>query len=138
MIDEHAVSRRDFLRLAGAGAFSLAVAACAAPSTPAQQDAAAGEGGASPSQATSLLRIQANEEDLAPVVELFRETHTDVDVEYFNITGIDHEEVASKMLSLIAAGLAVVHRAFGGGPQPPRTDDTAGRRNVRVIHRYEP
>lgn len=104
MVDKVAVSRREFLRIAGIGAFGVAVTACAAPAAPAQENATSGDSAAEPSQQAGLLRIQANEADLAPVVELFKETHNDIEVEYFNITGIDHEEIASKMLSLIAAG----------------------------------
>jgi ABC-type glycerol-3-phosphate transport system substrate-binding protein len=50
------------------------------------------------------IKIQANEEDESPTVELFKSAHTDINVEYFNVTGIDHEEVASKILSMVAAG----------------------------------
>lgn len=104
MITKQAISRRNFLRFASLSAVSMAVVACAAPSTTAPQSGASGDNAAAPSQATNVLRIQANEQDLAPVVDLFKQTHTDISVEYFNITGIDHEEIASKMLSLIAAG----------------------------------
>ncbi len=104
MVNQRTVSRRQFLRIAGVGAFTVALAACASPSAPSAPAEEAGEGGAAPSQAKVLLRIQANEQEEAPVVDLFKETHTDIDVEFFNITGIDHEEVASKILSMVAAG----------------------------------
>jgi ABC-type glycerol-3-phosphate transport system substrate-binding protein len=98
------VSRRDFLRISGVSAFGLAVAACAAPGASAPAQEAAGEGAAPPSQDGVVLKIQANEENEKPTVDLFIQQNPDVTVEYFNVTGIDHEEVASKILSMVAAG----------------------------------
>jgi multiple sugar transport system substrate-binding protein len=96
-------TRRDFLRVAGAGSFALAVTACATPTQPA---APAGEGGEeAPSADTVVLRIQANPDHESPVMQLYRDNvNANVDGEYISITGIDHEEVAAKMLSMLAAG----------------------------------
>ncbi|HXF65042.1 MAG TPA: extracellular solute-binding protein, partial [Caldilineaceae bacterium] len=104
MANPYRVSRRGFLRLAGAGAVSVAVAACAAPGAPAPAQETGGEDAAAPSQDAVVLKIQANEENEKPTVELFKESHPNLSVEYFNVTGIDHEEVASKILSMVAAG----------------------------------
>ena len=95
-------TRRDFLRVAGASSVMLAVAACATPSQP----AAPAEGGeAAPAAETVVLRIQANPDQESPVMALYRESvNSNVDGEYISITGIDHEEVAAKMLSMLAAG----------------------------------
>lgn len=105
MVNQRTVSRRGFLRIAGAGAFGVALAACGAPGAPSAPAAESqGEGAAAPSQAAVTLKIQANEKEESPVVELFKQQHTDLSVEFFNVTGIDHEEVASKILSMVAAG----------------------------------
>ncbi|MDI9547008.1 MAG: substrate-binding domain-containing protein [Chloroflexota bacterium] len=97
-----AFSRRDFLRISGAGAFTLAVAACGAPAQPSAP--AAGGEAAAPAAETVLLRIQVNPDEESPVFELFKQNHPNVEAEFISVTGIDHEEVAAKMLAMLAAG----------------------------------
>jgi len=99
------VSRRDFLRWSGMTAAALVVAACA-PAGPAPQ---AGESasGAAPAAATTLLRMQVDPEQEKPVVEMFRQINPDVDFEFVSVTGIDHEEVAAKILTMVASGQAL-------------------------------
>lgn len=96
-------TRRDFLRVAGAGSVALAVTACAAPAQP-SAPGEAGEG-AAPSAESVVLRIQVDPDRETPVTELFQETvNPNVEAEYISVTGIDHEEVAAKMLAMLAAG----------------------------------
>jgi multiple sugar transport system substrate-binding protein len=109
MMNRKAFSRRDFLRFTGAGTLTLAVAACAAPATqpaaPAAATPAPGAPAAAPAAAAGTLRIQANVEDEGPFADYFQGVYPgDVEFEFVNVTGIDHEEIASKMLSMIAAG----------------------------------
>ncbi len=89
-------TRRTFLRMSGIGALTLAAAACAAPAQP--------SGGGSPDAETLIIRIQVNPDTETPVMELYRENNPNVDGEYISVTGIDHEEVAAKMLAMLAAG----------------------------------
>lgn len=93
------LSRRAFLRLTGVGVAGVALAACAAPgAAPGPQQAAA------PGAESVTLRIQGNPEREQPVADLFIQTHDLVSVEFVSVTGIDHEEVASKILAMVAAG----------------------------------
>lgn len=99
-----AFTRRDFLRVAGAGSVALAVTACAAPAEPSAPAPDMGEE-AAPAGEAILLRIQADPDKETPVMELFQETvNPNVEAEYISVTGIDHEEVAAKMLAMLAAG----------------------------------
>jgi multiple sugar transport system substrate-binding protein len=98
------INRRDFLRMAGAGAAVLAVAACG-PSSPAPQaDTGEAGGAAAPSAAKTVLRMQVNPEQEQPVVDMYREINPDVDFEFVSVTGIDHEEIAAKIMTLVASG----------------------------------
>jgi multiple sugar transport system substrate-binding protein len=91
------LSRRDMLKLAAASA------------------AAAGTGlaptlrifAAPPRQDAVNLRFQENAENYQPIVDLFREQFPNVNIEFVNVTGVDHAEVASKILSQLAAGQPV-------------------------------
>jgi multiple sugar transport system substrate-binding protein len=94
------LSRRDFLRASGVGAAALALAACATPGAAPGAD----EGGSQPTGDSTLLRIQADPDQEQPLVEPFLGNHDNVEIEYVSVTGIDHEEVASKILSMVAAG----------------------------------
>jgi len=90
----HQLSRRDMLKGTAAGAAGLAAGLAPAVSL-----------AKAPAQDAVQIRWQQNEERWTPVVNNFNEmTDTPVDIEFLNITGIDHEEVASKILSLLAAG----------------------------------
>ena len=103
---KHQFSRRDFLRISGVGVATAALAACAAPSAP-QPAPSEGESAAAPVAEQVLLRIQGSEQYETPTGQLFGEIHPEVKVEFISVTGIDHEEVASKLLSMVAAGEAV-------------------------------
>ena len=86
---KHQLSRRDMLKGTAAGAVGLV-----AGLTPA----------AVPAQDVITLRFQQNEARFTPVFENFNEIMPGTEVEFLNITGIDHEEVASKILNMLAAG----------------------------------
>ena len=86
---DHKLSRRDMLKGTAAGAVGLI-----AGLTPA----------AVPAQDVVTLRFQQNEARFTPVFENFNEIVPGTEVEFLNITGIDHEEVASKILNMLAAG----------------------------------
>jgi ABC-type glycerol-3-phosphate transport system substrate-binding protein len=90
------MSRRDMLKATVTGAAGLAAglnvsSAFAAP----------------PMQDTVTLRFQENEEQYAAVVEAFKQEYPNINIEFVNVTGVDHAEVASKILSQLAAGQPV-------------------------------
>ncbi len=96
------LSRRDFLRITAMGGATLAVAACVAPGA---APAPGAEGGsAAPTTDNVILHIQADPQNEAPVETMFKDKAPNVTLEYITVTGIDHEEVASKILSMLAAG----------------------------------
>lgn len=91
------LSRREMLKLAAASA--AAVGAGLVPTikifaSPAGQD-------------TVTLRLQENEEQYANVVAAFKEKFPNVNIEFVNVTGVDHAEIASKILAQLAAGQPV-------------------------------
>lgn len=96
-------SRRDFLRISAMGGATLAVVACAAPGAAPAAPAAEG-GNAAPTTDNVILHIQADPQTETPVEEMFKDKSPNVSLEYITVTGIDHEEVASKILSMLAAG----------------------------------
>lgn len=91
------LSRRELLKLAAAGA------------------AAAGVGvvpqirmfAAPPRQSTVTLRFQEDQKQYAKVVEAWNAKNPNVKIEFVNVTGVDHAEVASKILAQLAAGQPV-------------------------------
>ena len=89
----HNLSRREILKTTAAGAVGLA-----AGLAPGAILASA------PSQDVVQLRFSENEARWTPVVEAFAELFPGTEVEFLNISGIDHEEVAAKILSLLASG----------------------------------
>ena len=94
------LSRREMLKGTAAGAAGL-VATAAGGATLAS----------APRQDAVLIRWQQNEARWSPIVDAYNEqAAVPVEVEFINITGIDHEEVASKMLSQLASG-----QPFDGG-----------------------
>lgn len=97
-----ALSRRDFLRLTGFGTAVVALAACAPPPAGGSQPQA--NAPAAPSAESVVLRVQGNPENEAPLLGPFKDKNPGIDLEFVAVTGIDHEEVASKILSMIAAG----------------------------------
>jgi ABC-type glycerol-3-phosphate transport system substrate-binding protein len=107
-MESNRINRRDFLRIAGAGAASMVIVACA-PAAPAGAPAAApAEGGAAaPAQGQVTLRVQGDPDNEAPIAGPFQEANPDIKLEFIAVTGIDHEEIASKILSMIAAGQTI-------------------------------
>lgn len=91
------LSRRDMLKLAAASA-----AAVGSGVVPTLRIFAAPAG-----QDTVTLRLQENEEQYAQVVAAFREQFPNINIEFVNVTGVDHAEIASKILSQLAAGQPV-------------------------------
>jgi ABC-type glycerol-3-phosphate transport system substrate-binding protein len=84
------LSRRDMLKGTAAGAVGLVAGLAPA---------------AAPAQDAILIRWHQNEERWTPVINNYNEiADTPVEIEFLNISGIDHEETASKILNLLAAG----------------------------------
>ena len=107
------ITRRALLR-AGAASASLAiVAGCAptpttAPTTPSEEEPAqpieeVTEPKLAPPESL-VLRVQADPDREGVVAEKYTEEHPNVAFDFVHITGIDHEEVASRILSMLAAG----------------------------------
>ncbi len=95
------MSRREMLKATAAGAAGLAAGISSSAALAADAQAAP------PLQDTVTLRFQENEEQYAQVVEAYKEVAPNVNIEFVNITGVDHAEVASKILSQLAAGQPV-------------------------------
>src|SRR5215216_3061450 len=87
------LSRRDMLKLAAASAVASSglLPGFKIFAAPAAQDAV-------------TLRFQENEEQYADVVAAFKEQYPNINIEFVNVTGVDHAEVASKILAQLAAG----------------------------------
>lgn len=86
------MSRRDLLKLAGAGSAGLVLSGL--PVRVIAQD-------------TITLRIQTatgTDEQIGPVGDLFKEANPNIEIEWMNISGIDHDERAARILALVAAG----------------------------------
>lgn len=91
------LSRREMLKLAAASAASVGVGLVPGIkvfASPAGQD-------------TITLRFQENEEEYAAVVAAFKEKFPNINIEFVNVTGLDHAEVATKILAQLAAGQPV-------------------------------
>ncbi|MBN2472464.1 MAG: extracellular solute-binding protein, partial [Anaerolineae bacterium] len=91
------MTRREMLKITAAGA-----AAVGANMVPGARLFAA-----PPGQDSVTIRFQENEQYYADVVAAFNEEYPNINIEYVNVTGIDHAEVASKILSQLAAGQPV-------------------------------
>jgi ABC-type glycerol-3-phosphate transport system substrate-binding protein len=91
------MSRREMMKATAAGAAGLAAAA--APGV-----TLASEATSPPQQDEVTIRFQDSEERYAPITEAFNQMQPGTNIEYISITGIDHEEVASKILAQLAAG----------------------------------
>ena len=50
------------------------------------------------------LRVQNNPDNVGAIAELYTQQNPSIEIEFISVTGIDHEEVASKILSMVAAG----------------------------------
>src|SRR5262245_53980847 len=111
-MENNRINRRDFLRIAGAGAASMVIVACA-PAAPAgapaaaTEAAAAGGEAAAPAEGAVSLRVMGDPDQEAPIAGPYQEQNPNVKLEFIAVTGIDHEEVASKILSMIAAGQTI-------------------------------
>lgn len=57
--------------------------------------------------ATVVLRFQENEQEYGQVVAAFKEKFPNINIEFVNVTGLDHAEVATKILAQLAAGQPV-------------------------------
>jgi ABC-type glycerol-3-phosphate transport system substrate-binding protein len=88
------LSRRDLLKLSAMSAAALGAGLVPVVRIFAQGDAV-------------TLRFQENEEEYAEVVAAFKEEFPNINIEFVNVTGIDHAEVASKILAQLAAGQPV-------------------------------
>jgi multiple sugar transport system substrate-binding protein len=62
---------------------------------------------APPRQGTVTLRFQEDQKQYAKVIEAFNAKFPNIQIEFVNITGVDHAEVASKILAQLAAGQPV-------------------------------
>lgn len=91
------LTRREMLKLAAASA-----AAVGAGLVPTIKIFAAPAG-----QDTITLRIQQDEKQYAGVTAAFKEKFPNITLEYVNVTGVDHAEIASKILAQLAAGQPV-------------------------------
>lgn len=91
------ISRRDMLKVVAAGA-----AAAGSGLVPSLRIFAAPAG-----QDTITVTMQETEEHYAAAVAAFKEQFPNVEIQYVNVTGIDHAEVATKILAMLAAGTPV-------------------------------
>src|SRR5258708_8480813 len=91
------LSRRDLLKLA-----AVSAAAAGAGLVPEIKIFAA-----APGQATVTLRFQEDEKQYSKVIEAWTAKFPNIKIEFVNITGVDHAEVASKILAQLAAGQPV-------------------------------
>src|SRR5260221_6258675 len=91
------ISRREMLKLTAMGVVAAGAAAMpqitmfAAP----------------PRQGTVTIRFQENQQDYAKVIEAYKALAPNINIEFVNVTGNDHAEVATKILALLAAGQPV-------------------------------
>lgn len=91
------LSRRQFIKSSSLGAIALGLSAIPANRLFASP----------PAQDTVTLRFQENAADYSAVVEAFREQFPNVNIEFVNVTGIDHAEIATKIMTQFAAGQAI-------------------------------
>ena len=106
-MENNRMSRRDFLRIVGVGSASMAIVACV-PAQPGAAPAASGGGdAAAPAKTGVVLRVQGNPENETPILGPFKDKNPGIELEFISVTGIDHEEVASKILSMVAAGESI-------------------------------
>ena len=95
MSAEKKMSRRDLLKLAGAGSAGLVMSGL--PVKVIAQDPV-------------TIKVQAHgldDNQLLPIADILTAKHPHVSVEWVVLTGIDHEEVAAKILALVAAGESI-------------------------------
>ena len=95
MSSEKKMSRRDLLKLAAAGGTGLVMSGL--PVRVIAQDSV-------------VVKVQTaglDENTLQPVADIQMARNPNVQVEWVVLTGIDHEEVAAKILALVAAGESI-------------------------------
>lgn len=88
------ISRRELLKLTGLTAAALgtnAIPFAKLFASPAGQD-------------TVTLRFQENAESYQSIVDAFKTQFPNVNIEFVNVSGVDHAEIASKILAQLAAG----------------------------------
>ena len=93
----HKMTRRQFIIGSAAGAFALGVSGLPGGKLFAKP----------PAQDSVTLRFQENAENYSDVVNAFREQFPNVNIEFVNVTGIDHAEIATKIMTQFAAGQAI-------------------------------
>jgi multiple sugar transport system substrate-binding protein len=93
----HKLSRRDLLKMAATSA-----AAATAGLMPTIRIFAA-----PPRQDSVTLRFQENADSYGAVVEAFKAKFPNINIEFVEVSGVDHAEVASKILAQLAAGQPV-------------------------------
>ncbi len=91
------MSRRDLLKVVAAGA-----AVTGSGLIPNLHIFAAPAG-----QDQITLTFQEDEKQYTDVVAAFKEQYPNIDIQFVNVTGVDHAEVATKILALLAAGQPV-------------------------------
>jgi multiple sugar transport system substrate-binding protein len=91
------ISRRDMLKIVAA---SAAVASTGL--VPNLRIFAAPAG-----QDQITLTFQENEKQYTDVIAAFKQQYPNIDIQFVNVTGIDHAEVATKILAMLAAGTPV-------------------------------
>lgn len=91
------ISRRQLIQLTAGGAAVLGINIVPAAKIFARP----------PQQDTVTLRFQENEENYRDVVAAFQEKFPNVNIEFVNVTGIDHAEIATKIMTQFAAGQAI-------------------------------
>jgi multiple sugar transport system substrate-binding protein len=94
------ISRREMLKLTATGA--AGAAAVGAGLLPGMKAFAA-----PPRQGTVTVRFQETEEHYGKMTAAFNAKFPNIKIEYVNVTGLDHAEVASKILAQLAAGQPV-------------------------------
>ncbi|MHB8630039.1 MAG: twin-arginine translocation signal domain-containing protein [Aggregatilineales bacterium] len=91
------ISRREMLKLT-----TMGVAAAGAGTIPMLKIFAV-----PPRQGTANITIQEDEKQYTKVVAAFKAAFPNINVTFVNVTGVDHAEVASKILAMLAAGQSV-------------------------------
>jgi multiple sugar transport system substrate-binding protein len=90
------LTRREMLKLTAFGAAGLAVGI--------ETDSVFAN---APARDVVKIRVQADPQYEQPVADLLKSNNPNIDVEFLTVTGIDHEEVASKILAMVAAGESI-------------------------------
>jgi ABC-type glycerol-3-phosphate transport system substrate-binding protein len=99
------MSRRQWFKLTAAGAAALGIQAVPGVAVFARP----------PQQESITLRFQENADNYSDIVAAFQEQFPNVDIEFVNVTGIDHAEIATKIMTQFAAGQPVDIGLCGDG-----------------------